>query len=736
MIKKWMICLLVSILALTVSLGSTAKAQLDEQPDSKQVETQKTWDELMHYALIGHWELAKANGDKLLASDPDPIFILDLAEDNKNYNYYKILSRLEKDSPIKEIATGVIKLVERGRFDRRTQGDWINKEIKRLSSTTRARKLAISRLKDSGEWAVPHMIEVLRDEDRVQEHSIISWALPQLGKAAINPLVVALQQCKEEGARLIILEVLAKIGYPSALATIQEIVEQEDSSPELKTWSLKCISDIIKRDSLGNITAAELYEKLAVDYYNGEDSLAVPTNQDYASVWFWDDQKGLHLKDRDVRRGAFDELMAMRYCENAVRLDKNRVGAISLWLSAYFRLEAEGFEQPLYFGDNHAKAGTYALTAGPEYLHQVLVRAMKNRNRPVALSAISALRRNSGQQSLLFKLKGNRPLVDALDFPDREVRFSAALAIGGVNPKEKFNAEPQVVEILSEAVLQKGQRNAIVVDGDLNRRKQLVSEILGLGNYELVVNNTNFSKAIEEAKQLASIDVIVMSYGADQPSVEQALLMMRKDYRLAFCPTIIVCDPSKRVDANKLKKVYPFVEVVLVGASGDDIQKAAAKVLANNNSRVFASDLADEYAGMAVDVIRKLASSGNDILPVNNAQAALVKATRDSRELIQAAAIESLAFMETMDAQRAITVVALDSTVDLSMRLLSFRNLADSIKSFGNMILSEQVNAIYAIVSSPGEDAKLRDVAAEAYGALNLPSAKISELILDQQIKD
>ncbi len=82
--------------------------------------------------------------------------------------------------------------------------------------------------------------------------------------------------------------------------------------------------------------------------------------------------------------------LAMRSCENAVRLDPTRSGAISLWLSSFFRLEAEGFEQPVYFGERHAKAGTYALTAGPEFLHRVVVRALRNRNRPVAMAAIIA----------------------------------------------------------------------------------------------------------------------------------------------------------------------------------------------------------------------------------------------------------------------------------------------------------------------------------------------------------
>ena len=44
----------------------------------------------------------------------------------------------------------------------------------------------------------------------------------------------------------------------------------------------------------------------------------------------------------------------------------------------------------------------------------------------------------------------------------------------------------------------------------------------------------------------------------------------------------------------------------------------------------------------------------------------------------------------------------------------------------------EQIDAIYEIVGSPDADAQLRSAAAGAYGALNLPSQKVKDLILDQ----
>ena len=42
------------------------------------------------------------------------------------------------------------------------------------------------------------------------------------------------------------------------------------------------------------------------------------------------------------------------------------------------------------------------------------------------------------------------------------------------------------------------------------------------------------------------------------------------------------------------------------------------------------------------------------------------------------------------------------------------------------------VNGIYELISKPDTDPALRAAAAAAYGALNLPSQKVKNLILDQ----
>jgi len=721
----------VLVLSLLFGSGYPAPGQVAPEGGLAPVsEAQKNWDELMHWALMGKPELAQQYGQALLNLNPQPMEIFDLAESGKYENPYRILERMETTAALQEIARQVRALIEAGRHAKRTDTQNIQKEVNRLTASPRARKIAMERLKDSGEWAVPVLIQALRDSSRSDDFIYFRWALPQLGVVAVNPLVVALEQSDDLNVRLSILEALGKIGYPSASPYILAVVEDKSSGSELKSGALKALLSIQGSDPPRDLTAAVAFENLAEDYYNHLASLAAPANQDHANVWFWDDQDGL-IKE-EVPREAFDELMTMRCCEKSMQLDPHRAGAISLWLSAFFRLESQGLPQPTYFGQNHADAGTYALTAGPEYLHRSLYRALENRNRPVALSAIAALRRNAGQQSLLYSLGKEQPLISALQYPDRETRFSAALTIGGVLPKQAFSRQEQVVPIIVEALQQKGQRFGIVVDSNKNRAQQLASSLRQAGQFTTIISETHYGTAMELAKRIPSIDLLVLSYTIERPDIKTALELAKNNYRLAFCPTIVLTDNQNFSRAKDLKTNNDFLEVLSDNAPIPDVLQAAQEILTNNQAGEFDPQLADLYATAAAEVLNRLAVSRNAVLDLKAAEAALIEATRDARKPIQTAATETLAHLDSMAAQRAITALGLDEQVEQPTRLMAFRNLAISAKMYGNLLLGEQVQGIYRLVCSQQADPELRNMAAEAYGALNLPSDQISQLITDQ----
>ncbi len=590
--------------------------------------------------------------------------------------------------------------------------------------------LAIDRLKDSGEWAVPVMIETLRDPRRTEELALIRWALPQLGLPAVNPLVVVMQDCPALNIKLIVAEALGKIGYHGALPCLVEMLDAENTSPELKQTIKDAIKAIDSRSEYAGPNAAWQYLRLANAYYNHMPSLQAPANQTNANIWFWNDKEG--LVSEQVEREAFDELMTMRNCEDAIRLDDSSADAIALWLSSFFRLEANGHAQPQYFGENHADAATYALTTGPQYLQRVLARSLANKNRSVALGAIKALERNAGQESLLYHLMGRRPLIEALSFADREVRFNAALAIAHALPLNTFEQSNLVVPILAEALLQKGHRYALVVDPDSQRRNEIIGQLRRSEAFAEVVGGEHFAVTVEQAAALPGFDLIILARDIKRPDLDETLQLIAQDYRLALCPTLVVADTQSLAAARKKYENNSFLKIILPGQTAEEMITLAEKVMQHNYAANFAPQMADEYAVKAALALQALAITRNPVLDSAVAQSALLQAARDERTDVQAAAVAALARINSQAAQRALAKLALDEQVPMDIRLMTFNLMSTSCKAFGNLLLAEQIEAIYAIVSSVDADPDLRNLAAEAYGSLNLPSSKVRQLILDQ----
>ncbi len=406
------------------------------------------WNDFLHYTAIYQEKLAKGYARAILDSSPDPVELLALSE--KNAPGYALLLRAKEnkyDAELAELSGRLWDVIERGRFLRRSDPKIVIEEVDRLSRGDRAKHTAVKRLRNSGEYSIPYMLEVLADPSRKAEWSNIVWALPQIEKDAIRPLAAALQT-DNVSVKLEIVRALGGIRYPQALPYLKYVIEKEQSA-QLRSLAEESINQIDPA-ALGS-SAAQLFYQSAEKYYYHAESLRPAEDADFGNVWFWDSAAGRLIREK-VDRSYFNELMAMRECEWALKADPGFGQAIGLWLASYLKAESSNVSVPAYFGEGHADAFVYATTAGPEYLHQALARAVKDKNAYVALGSIEALAITAGEKSLFYSLGGAQPLVQALTFDDKAVRYSAAIAIGAAGPQERFAEHKLVVRNLAEAL--------------------------------------------------------------------------------------------------------------------------------------------------------------------------------------------------------------------------------------------------------------------------------------------
>ena len=557
------------------------------------------WDDFLHYTAIGRLDLAVGFAQAIIDSEPDPLEVLALSESNPNG--YRILLKMHAASEeLKEVSGKILDIIEQGRFIRRTDPRIIIQEIKRLSTTIRGRIAAEQRLRNAGEYAIPYMLSAMADLDRKNEFANITGALPKIGRGAIRPLVAALQM-DNMGVKGEVIKALGLIGYAESLGYLKYVVEN-DESDFLRRLAGKAIEKIDV--SAAKVPAAILLFSLGESYYDHAESVGAPADYDFANIWFWD-ASARGLVRQEVDKEYFNELMAMRSCEWALQADADTASAIALWLAAFFKAESSGVAQPAYFGQGHADAMTYATTAGPEYLHEGLERALSDEDAYVSLGLVEALAANAGEQSLLYRIGTQQPLAAALSFEDRMVRYSAAIAIGQAGPNTEFVGSKLIIENLAEAIGEDGT-------GELGK------------------------------------------------------------------------------------------------------------------------ELADVYALRAILVMLKLVQTRNVVVDVSQGREALIEATADSRTEMQIISAGVLAGLSSPDAQRAVADSALLESNSHAVRVQAFGSLAISAKLNARQLTEEQVDAIYGLISSDSTDPELRSAAASAYGALNLPSKRVKDLILDQ----
>ncbi|MHC4313736.1 MAG: HEAT repeat domain-containing protein [Planctomycetota bacterium] len=406
------------------------------------------WNDFLHYTKIGRFDLAKGYAQAVLDSNPDPVELLALSEANRaGVEILKRVVDLAPDAGLVDVSRKVLALIEQGKFIRRSDPKIIIEEVKRLNTTERGWRTAVKRLRNAGEYSIPFMLDAIVDASRKDEWKDIKRALPEIGRDGIRPLVAALQS-DDTALKADILKALGGIGYPQSLGYLKYVMEQ-DASAELRSLAAQSIRKI-DPEAL-NVPAAPLFYRLAESYYYHAESLQSAEDANFANIWFWD-IVGKRLLREKVDRSYFNELMAMRASEWSLKADPSFGWAIGLWQAAYFKAESAGVDMPNYFGPGHADAMTYATTAGPEYLHQALGRAIKDRNAYVALGTIEALATTAGEKSLLFRIGSAQPLVFALSFNDKAVKYSAAIAIAAAGPVARFAESKLVVANLAQAL--------------------------------------------------------------------------------------------------------------------------------------------------------------------------------------------------------------------------------------------------------------------------------------------
>ena len=703
------------LLALTVVLAPLS-ARAQDGPDQQNIEAM--WRDMLEFIETANVDAARSYAQAIIDRNPDPRELYDLSRQVRDS--MTVIGRGSNLEGLKPLLDQLLDLIEQGYVKVRKDADEIRAAVDRLDKGMEAYALALDRLKESGEYAVPHLVTALMDEDTSSyKRQLILNVLVAIGKEAVRPISEGLQT-EDPKLQEMFADVLRRIEYPHAVPRLKELAARKDLLPRTREVVERALFVCGGKEAMTKTVAALCYE-WAGKYYERAESLRPDPRSRTAIVWFW--RQNLGLVPSEVPNPIFCDVYAMRLARMALEHDPKYYPAVPLWIMAGLNREATlpaGEQDPLR-GANEPGADFYALASSPRYLRTVVDLALEDMNTPVALAAIKALVETQGTRSLgRPEAGGVQPLVEALTYPDREVRFFSAVSLANALPPQPFEGHELVVKVLNSALRQEGKRVAMVISSDV-QQTNLLKDMLRDLDYR-VVEGADASKAMAAAADVSGVDVIVHGIRPD-PSTSLAAIRTQPFYTTT--PVVLAnTTPGTRRLAERGARVF-------VTDPEPDLARFRGvldQAISTTVGRALEPDEAEQWAVKAAEAIEKLGVAGNRVCPLVHARGALIAALDDDRSAIRIAAAEALATMEADRAQRAIASLANRDDVDEAIRVAAYEALTASLKRHGTMLADAHVDDVTKVVTGPGTQT-LRVAAARALGAMNLPSQEIIPLI-------
>ncbi len=733
-------------LALAVVFGwsGSALAQIEPQeegqaPAESAAADQPAYQEFhdfVHFARIGRFDAAQAAAARLLSlPDLDPVKLLEAAETDPRA--VDTLLLIVNQTEISGVAQKVLDVIRNGEYELRRDPARIRQNVDKLGGPPQMEYNAIQRLKESGEYAIPWMIDALGDANRKALWPRIVRALPQIGRGAVRPLVEALETDSGELQR-VIAQTLGELGYVQAVPYLQKLMGRSDVLDITKQAAADAIRQIERNSGRTLPTAVTVsFTQLADRYYNEDGSVAADPRLTQANLWYLRDG---FLQAVAVPTEIFGSVMAMRCTQEALRLAPDNSDAIAVWLAANFRREARlgmdvqnGEPSPEQAGrdpstpSDFPRSVYFARTAGPRYCHAVLERAVRDRDSAVALGAIAALHATAGVTSLVGTEDYKQPLVQALQFPDRVVRIKAALALSDALPQVPFAGAELVPPVLAEALRQPGPAQYVVIDSDEENLNRVMGALRAKG--AAVLGGGDLFGTLKQTRE--TVDQVAgffLATDAGAPNLVGAVQQIRDEFRFAAVPIVLLVRPAQESLADDLVRQVQALERVDAGATADEME-SALQIAEQEAGRIQLDPAATlQLAIQTAEVLRRVALNGRTVIRLDLVEPALIAALGSESEELQLKAAAVLCLCRSAQAQDAVAQAALNADRPEALRIEMFAALAESAKANGNKLEPPRVATLIQIAA---EDPvmNLRTAASMALGALNLSDNRASEII-------
>lgn len=690
-------------------------------------------EDFWHFAKMGRYDAANAKGQAVIDAGADPLAVLGAFEAvtqsaSRKDDLDVWMVRFQSTDEIKGIADQLAKLIADGRFARRSDPEFITANIERLIVNPIGYRNGVENLRNSGELAVPVLLDYLGSPSKKEYHDVVRRAFKDLGKPVLNPLVASTEM-SDANTLAAVIDLLGELGYADVSPYLLRL--SNTGSETVKEAANRALTKL-GVDPASAVDSA--WYDLATKYYYDRASITADNRNPVAYVWYWDDSTK-HLIKKDVAPILYGRIMAMRASEYSLGSASSASpqvadDALALWLTANYKRETDVPEgqTDATRGENQPDANYYGVASGSKYLSMALDRAIRDRTSPVAFHVLRSMQQSVGRTNIDVSSESS-PVIQALSYPDRAVRYEAAIVLAQARPLEAYTGSDSVVPLLGEAVSQTGKPTVLMLmpdTGAINANKSALEAV----GYK-VSGATTAGELAVIAGDLPAVDVVVISSKMPADQVDAALTSVRGSLKLRGAAKVILVDTNAS-QFEELKKTDPLYTTSLA-SNADELAIAVEAARAASGALPLDAAIATDYAIRAATVMRELALVGG-IYKLDPIKGTLLGALADERTAVVVAVSRILAEYNDADAQKRLLARAVDARVPNEQRVAIFEALAANARNFGNKLDASELEKLETAVTDE-PDLDVRGAAAEARGGLGLPADLAKSIIVKQSVR-
>jgi hypothetical protein len=669
--------------------------------------------------------LTKRYLEKLLQTNPSDDVLLELRD---KYGP-GIFLHLARDPALEPVAGQLLDRVSTVLQKREADTTFVDSLIEGLHGAPSDRETSIEILKSLGPGTVPRILKHIAAPKANEEVNILVQALVQMGRPILPVLYGALESTNDS-IRNGALQAIGLIGSKMSVPYLLDPAFDPAQPAGIRSASQTALARIMglptdKGDGVSPFGAASELKKLAKDFLANR--VVWPTLEGKTDLWTWNEEA------KSVVRNKVPPIIAslytgLEFAHQAISMAPEDREAQILFLALEFTWDAQGkagrpdqlpSAPPVGPGSVH----NLALSVGPDVAAGTLALGESLANPAVEIGALRALAAVGAREEVYGSRHTRSPLLAALNDPNPEVQYAAAIAILKSKPHAPFRGSQRIVDILTRAVSGGGSPVAVVIDTNRvegNEMAGLLNQI-GFEPISAITGREGFEFAVGRS----NVVLIAVQANVIRWPLSQTVANLRADARTAQIPILVFGPETVRPAIRGLLTHYPQVEFMVEASTsqgvetqaGDYLKRAMAQAAPPANRAERVAEAASWFAEIA---------HGNQtrLFNLDGAEAALMVLSTDRANY--ANALMALSAIPTTAVQQHFQQLAVGERLDPAIRTAAAQDLAMHIQQHGLLLTSAQVAQLESAWRST-QSPELATALAATIGSLNPNPKRVSD---------